>query len=119
MRYMLLIYTDPTAGPADGSPEQAAEMPRWFAYTEELAGAGCLIGGEPLHGVDDATTVRVRDGQTITTDGPFAETKETLGGYYMIDVDTLDEALEWAAKMPNITYGTVEVRPIMELPAQG
>ena len=66
----------------------------------------------------DATTVRVRDGKTLTTDGPFAETKETLGGYYMIDVDTLDEALEWAAKMPNIGYGSVEVRPIMELPAQ-
>ena len=91
-------------------------MPKWFAYTEELQSAGVLLGGEPLHGVDDATTVRVSDGQTLTTDGPFAETKETLGGYYMIDVATLDEALGWAAKMPNVGYGSVEVRPIMELP---
>ncbi len=117
MRYMLLLYSAADAGPAQGSPEQAAEMQQWFAYTEQLAKSGCLIGGEPLHGVDTATTVRVRDGQTVTTDGPFAETKETLGGYYMIDVDTLDEALEWAAKTPLTTYGSVEVRPIMEIPA--
>ncbi|MDH3301517.1 MAG: YciI family protein [Acidimicrobiia bacterium] len=117
MRYMLLLYSAADAGPAQGSPEQAAEMQQWFAYTEELAKAGCLIGGEPLHGIDTATTVRVREGKTVTTDGPFAETKETLGGYYMIDVETLDEALEWAAKTPLTTYGSVEVRPIMEIPA--
>ncbi|MDH3294986.1 MAG: YciI family protein [Acidimicrobiia bacterium] len=119
MRYMLLIYTDPNNRPDPGGPEAAAEMPRWFAYTEELQRSGALLGGEPLHDVADATTVRVRGGETITTDGPFAETKETLGGYYMIDVDTLDEAIDWAAKMPHIDYGTVEVRPIMELPDQG
>ena len=117
MRYMLLLYSAPDSGPAQGSPEQAAEMQQWFAYTEELQQAGALIGGEPLHGIDTATTVQIRDGKTVTTDGPFAETKETLGGYYMIDVDTLDEALEWAGKVPLAPYGSVEVRPILEIPA--
>ena len=117
MRYMLLIYSALDAGPKAGSPEEAAEMPQWFAVTEEMGKAGVLLGGEPLHSIDTATTVRVRDGQTVTTDGPFAETKEILGGFYMLDVDTLDEAIEWAAKLPTTTYGSIEVRPIMELPS--
>ena len=115
MRYLLLLYTAEDAGPAEGSPEQAAEMQQWFAYTEELRASGCMLGGEPLHGVDTATTVRVRDGSTVTTDGPFAETKEVLGGFYMIDVADLDEATAWAAKIPSAPYGSVEVRPIMEI----
>jgi len=118
MRYALLLYSDPVAGPEQGSPEQAAEMQQWFAYTEALQGAGALLGGEPLHGTDTATTVKVRDGGTVTTDGPFAETKETLGGFYLIDVETIDDAIEWAAKIPLAPYGSVEVRPIMELPTE-
>jgi hypothetical protein len=116
MRYMLLIY-----GPAEGgpSPEEAqAEMPRWFEYTQQLQDSGLMLAGEALQGADTATTVRVRDGETLVTDGPFAETKELLGGFYMLDAPDLDTALEWAAKMPNIAYGTVEVRPIMEIPAE-
>lgn len=119
MRYALLLYSSAEASPAPGSPEQAAEMPMWFAYTEELQKAGALLGGEPLHGVETATTVQVRDGDTVSTDGPFAETKETLGGFYLIDVESLDEAVEWAAKIPLAPYGSVEVRPVMELPTEG
>jgi hypothetical protein len=112
VRYLLLIYTDPEAMPEGGT----ASMEDWVAYTEELRAAGVVLGGDPLEGADMATTVRVRGGERLTTDGPFAETKEILGGYYMIDVDGLDEALAWAAKMPNITYGSVEVRPVMDFP---
>ena len=114
MKYMLLLYASDEARPTPGSPEQAAEMPKWFAYTEELQKAGVLVGGDALHGIDTATTVQVRNDKTVSTDGPFAETKETLGGYYMIDVASLDEATEWAAKVPLAPYGSVEVRPLME-----
>jgi len=115
MRYMLLLYSAEGAGPAEGSSEQAAEMQRWFAYTQELADAGVLLGGEPLHPISTATTVQVSEGSTVTTDGPFAETKEVLGGFYMIDVDDLDAATGWAAKVPTAFYGSVEVRPVLEI----
>jgi len=114
-QYMLLIY-----GPSDRTPtpeEMAAEMPRWNAYTEALQDAGVMKAGDALHPPDSATTVRVRDGETQVTDGPFAETKETLGGYYLIDVPDLDTALKHAARMPNIAYGSVEVRPIVDFSA--
>ncbi|MEZ5382324.1 MAG: YciI family protein [Microthrixaceae bacterium] len=116
MQYMLLLYSAEDAGPAAGSPEQAAEMPQWMAYSEGLVEAGAMVAGEPLHPIDSATTVRVRDGQTLTTDGPFAETKEVLGGYYIIDVDDLDAATEWAARVPLAPYGSVEIRPVMQIP---
>lgn len=115
MRYMLLLYSATDAGPAEGSPEQAAEMPEWMTYSQDLIDAGAMISGEPLHGIDTATTIRLRDGEAVTTDGPFAETKEVLGGFYMIDVDDLDAARMWAAKCPLARYGSVEIRPIMEL----
>lgn len=115
MRYLLLIYTG-EGGPAEGSAEAMAEMQEWFQYTEELRASGALLGGEPLQGVDSAVTVRVRDGAVTSTDGPFAETKEILGGFYMIDVETREEAERWAAKIPSSRYGSTEVRPIMELP---
>jgi hypothetical protein len=110
-QYMLLIYS-PTD--ANLSPEEMqAELPRWFEYTEGLRNAGIMVAGDALKGGETATTVRVRDGDTQITDGPFAETKELLGGYYIIDVPDLDTALEHAARMPNIQYGSVEVRPVM------
>ena len=90
-QYILLIYAPTEGGP---SPEEMeAEMPRWFSYTQELQDAGVMRAGEALHGADSATTVRVRDGQRLASDGPFAETKEVLGGYYVIDVPDLDAAL--------------------------
>ena len=116
MRYMLLLYSSPDGHPEEGSPEQAAEMQKWFAYTDALQNAGVLLAGDALHGVETATTVQVRNDETISTDGPFAETKEVLGGYYMIDVPDLDAATEWAAKVPLAPYGSVEIRPVMEIP---
>lgn len=116
MNYMLLLYSAPESRPADGSPEAAAEMTKWMSYTSDLADAGALVAGDPLYPVEAATSVRVRDGKTTTTDGPFAETKETLGGYYIIDVADLDAAITWAAKVPNVSYGTVEIRPIPVMP---
>ena len=117
MRYMLLLYSAEDASPAPGTPEQAAEMNEWFAFTEALVEAGAMVAGDPLHGIDTATTVRIRDGKTLSTDGPFAETKEILGGYYIIDVDDLDAATEWAARVPLAPYGSVEIRPILEIPS--
>jgi hypothetical protein len=110
-QYLLLIYS-----PADMRPspeEMAAEMPKWNAYTQELIASGAMVGGNALERIDTATTVRVRDGETLISDGPFAETKEALGGYYLIDVPDLDAALGWAAKIPNVGYGSIEVRPIV------
>lgn len=114
MKYILLLYQAPDAGPAEGSPEAEAEMGRWFGVTEEMQNAGVMRAGDALQPTTTATTVRVRDGETVLSDGPFAETKEVLGGYYLIDVPDLDAATEWAAKMPLAPYGSVEVRALME-----
>lgn len=111
-QYMLLIYDDQSNAP---SPEEMqAEMPKWFAYGEALSKAGAMVAGDALRPATAATTVRERSGDGLVTDGPFAETKEQLGGYYLIDVPDLDQALEWAAKMPNIGRGSVDVRPVMK-----
>ena len=113
-KFLLLLYNTPDAPPDPGSPEGEAEMASWFGVTDELGKSGALIAGNALQPTETATSVRVRDGQDLITDGPFAETKEHLGGYYLIDVEDLDAAIAWAKKMPNVVYGTVEVRPIME-----
>ena len=110
MQYMLLIYSEPYD--ADAAMDEA-EMKRWFDYDAELRAAGVHLAGDPLLPVQTATTVRNRDGETLTTDGPFAETKEVLGGYYLLDVEDLDEALKWAARCPGADYGSIEVRPLM------
>lgn len=115
MKYMCLIYGAPDQGPQTDE-EMAASMPEWFAFTQMVEAAGQFVGGEALQGVDTATTVRVRDGQTLTTDGPFAETKEHLGGYYLLECADLDEAIARAAQIPAARYGSIEVRPLMELP---
>ncbi len=112
MQYALLIYGDPATDLDPESPEGQAEFQQWFTYTQELEQAGVLRAGDPLEPATTATTVRERGGERLVTDGPFAETKEVLGGYYLIDVPDLDAALAWAAKMPNISYGAVEVRPV-------
>ncbi len=114
MKYALLIYSDPSTITAE---EAEASMPRWFAYTEALHASGAHVDGQALVPTDSATTVRVRDGQRLVTDGPFAETKEALGGYYIVDVPDVDAALEWAAKIPNVDRGSIEVRPVMEFDA--
>jgi hypothetical protein len=120
MRYMLLIYTEETE-PAEAmtAEGQEAAMQPWFEYSADMEAAGVLEAGEPLHPTSTATTVRVRNDETVTTDGPFAETKEVLGGYYVIDAPDLDDALTWAARCPAAAYGSVEVRPILPMPAVG
>ena len=112
MKYLLLIYGDRTA---DAAPDP--EMHRdYMQFTQEIAESGEMLGGDALQSVDTATSVRVRDGKRTTTDGPFAETKEVLGGYYYVDVKDLDRAIELAGKIPGARRGTVEVRPVLEIP---
>ncbi len=91
-------------------------MGEWFAFTQRIVESGEMVAGDPLQGIETATTVTVRDGETIVTDGPFAETKEVLGGYYIVDVDSLERAQELGAQLPSARYGRTEVRPLMELP---
>ena len=115
MRYMLLIYSDEKAMANVSEEEMAKGMDPWFKYTDDLQKSGKMLGGEALQPTTTATTVRAAGGNALTTDGPFAETKEQLGGYYAIEAEDLDEAIEWAAKMPNLpSGGSVEVRPIMK-----
>ncbi len=109
MRYMLLIYEDEKL--IDMSPEA---MGQWEAFTNEVSEAGVREDGRALQPISTATTVRVRDGETVTTDGPFAETKEQLGGLYLLNCNNLDEAIAYAAKIPSAPRGSVEVRPVME-----
>jgi hypothetical protein len=114
MRYLLLIYTDEIQDAQATPAEQEAVMGAYYAFTQEINGAGVNLGGEALVPTSSATTVRVRNGKTVTTDGPFAETKEQLGGFYMVKAENLDEAIAWAAKIPGAQHGSIEVRPIME-----
>ena len=113
MQYMLLIYNPPGDWESMPAEERQAISGAYFTFTEELRQSGKLVGGDALQPISTATSIRVRDGETLTTDGPFAETKEVLGGYYLIDVETIDEALEWGAKIPGAQYGTIEVRPVV------
>jgi hypothetical protein len=110
MRYLLLIY----GAEAEAPPPTPEVMARWEAFTKEVQDAGVMEGGEALQPVSTATTVRVRNDETVTTDGPFAETKEQLGGFYLLNCRNLDEAIEYAAKIPAAPRGSIEVRPIME-----
>lgn len=109
MRYLILIYENEATAPHD-----EAELARWSEYTERLQASGCLVAGEALQPTTTATTVRKEGGRVLVTDGPFAETKEQLGGYYLIDCGDLDEALKWAAEIPSVDRGPVEVRPVWD-----
>ena len=116
MRYLLMICTDERADEALSPTEEAgAPVRRVRRLEEEMGKRGVLQGGERLRPTTDATTVRVRDGETLTSDGPFAETKEQIGGYYLVDCKDLDEAIEVAAKIPGAREGSIEVRPIWEM----
>jgi hypothetical protein len=108
MEYVLLIHSD-EQGTAQGSPEILAEYGKFSA---DVAERGIMRGGARLRPTSAATTVRVRDGKTMLTDGPFAETKEQLGGFYILDCKDLDEALQFAARIPNARDGSIEVRPV-------
>jgi hypothetical protein len=115
MRYMFLIYSEEPSADAPPNPEEwQGVMDAYNNFTKEVADAGVLLAGDALNGTETATTVQVRDGKTLTTDGPFAETKEALGGFYIIECKDLDDAIGWAAKLPGSWHGKVEVRPVME-----
>ena len=114
MRYLCLIYDEEKKWAAMSKEEGDAVKGEYFAFTEGVKKSGHYVGGEALQPVSTATSVRVRGGKMSTTDGPFAETKEQLGGYYLIDVKNLDEAIRWAAKIPSANHGCVEVRPVWE-----
>ena len=113
MKYLLMIYTSETEFVKQSEAEQQANWSGYFAFNQEATQRGALLGGEALMPMMTATTVRVREAQILHTDGPFAETKEQLCGYYLLDCKDLDEAMEWAAKIPNAKFGTIEIRPIM------
>jgi hypothetical protein len=113
MQYMLLIYDPESAWAGFSEAERGKLHEEYGAYTTTLRDSGALVAGDQLQPVQTATTVTVPNGETVVTDGPFAETKEQLGGYYLIDVESLDEAIEWAGKIPSARFGKVEVRPIV------
>jgi len=112
MKYMLLLRYETDNAIAEGTPEFDAEMAAWGELMGELGNAGVMVAAHGLDAEATATTVRVRDGEALITDGPFAETKESFFSYIIIDVADLDAALGWAKRMPNATYGSVEVRPL-------
>jgi hypothetical protein len=111
MKYMLLMYADESIASKFTPEEYQAAGQAWYALGKELEAAGVLLSNCGLSPIASATTVRVREGKALTTDGPFAETHEQLGGYYLLECKDLDEALGWAAKIPTAKYGSIEVRP--------
>ncbi|MGI8692418.1 MAG: YciI family protein [Geodermatophilaceae bacterium] len=114
-QYAVLIYSDESEV---WTPEQDQEvMDAYWAYSDMLSTSGKGNGGEALHPTSTATTVRVRDGKTLTTDGPFVESKEALGGFYIVQADDLDGAIELAAQCPGAKYGAIEVRPVVDFSA--
>jgi len=117
MRYALLIYTAESTAPPSGDAVQA-ELEGYNAFTAHIKDRGAYEAGEALDTTATATTVRVRDGKTLTTDGPFAETKEALGGFYLVEAVDLDEAIAYAAMIPGAQHGSIEVRPIFEWSAE-
>jgi hypothetical protein len=119
MKYLLTIYND-ESGFANATPEQIQQvMAAYEAFGREVTEAGAMLGGEGLQPSNTATTVQVRSGEVITSDGPFADTREQLGGYYLLECRDLDEAIGWAAKIPGAQDGTIEVRPVMDYEAVG
>ena len=114
MRYLLMIATEEGTN-ARTAEEGEGMTPEYAAFAKEMAERGVLLGGERLRETSDATTVRVRNGEVLATDGPFAETKEQLAGYFLVDCKDLDEAIEVAAKIPGAREGSIEVRPIWEM----
>jgi hypothetical protein len=118
MRYLLLIYSNEARDMAMSQEDQGKVFAAYGEFEKDLAKSGGVkLGGDALQPTTTATTVRVRANKTQTTDGPFAETKEQLGGFYLLNCKNLDEAIKWAAKIPNAKDGSIEIRPVMEFPA--
>jgi hypothetical protein len=112
VQYLALIYSDEEAWTSFSPEEREAGYAEYFRFAEEARSAGVLVGGEELDRTSTATTVRVRDDEQLVTDGPFAELKEALGGYFVLECESIDEACAWAAKIPGAHHGAVEVRPV-------
>ena len=115
MKYALLIYASEQDWASQSEEQAQAVNQEYMAFTKDIIDRGLMKGGEALQGTATATTVRVRDGETLSTDGPFAETKEQLGGFYVVEAKDLDEAVEIAARIPDVRGGSIEVRPVMEI----
>jgi hypothetical protein len=115
MEYMLLIYNNEAESKKISAAEQSEVFQGYMTFTQDLTKAGKNKGGAPLEPASTATTVRVRNGKTTVTDGPFAETKEQLGGYYIVEAKDLDEAISIAARIPGAKYGSIEVRPVRKI----
>lgn len=114
MRYLMLIYGNEAAAATASQTEQQAEMEAYNEFTRIVRERGALLAGEALHPTSSATTVRLRNNKVLATDGPFAETKEQLGGFYMLQCANLDEAIELATKIPGASNGSIEIRPVVE-----
>ena len=115
MKYALLIYASEQEWASQTEEEGQAQFQEYMAFTKDIVDRGLYQGGEALHPTASATTVRVRDGETLTTDGPFAETKDQLGGFYLVEAKDLDEAIEIAARIPDVRRGSIEIRPVMDM----
>ena len=118
MRYMLLIYESEANLQKMTEEDGNRIMGEYMAFTDDIRRSGQYVAGAPLQPTPSATTVRVTNGKTLTTDGPFAETREQLGGYYLVEAKDLNEAIALAARIPAARTGSIEIRPIMEIPAQ-
>ena len=118
MKYLCLLYENEKQWETMAEADANAMMAEYFAFTNQHRKSGHVLAGEPLQPTATATTVRVRNGKLSTTDGPFAETREQLGGYYLVEAKDLNEAIQVAAKIPAARTGSVEVRPIMEIPGR-
>jgi hypothetical protein len=114
MKYLCLIYDDEKKMAGMAKADVDAFMGEYFAFTNDIKETGHYVAGEALHPVHTATTVRIRNGKVSTTDGPFAETKEQLGGFYLVDAKDLNEAIQIASRIPSARYGSVEVRPVVD-----
>ena len=116
MQYLLLIYQNEKVWADMPEAEQGKAFAEYMEFSKDIAQKGQMLAGEALQPTSTATTVRVRDGKTLTTDGPFAETREQLGGFYLVEAKDLDEAIKMAARIPDVRSGSVEVRPVMPTP---
>lgn len=119
MQYMLLIYGEEGAGDSHSDADRETLYQEYVQLSRDLRREDKLLAGEELQPVATATTVQVRAGDAVVTDGPFAETKEALGGFYLIEADSLDEAIEWAGRIPSARHGTIEVRPVVDHSGNG
>ena len=115
MEYVLLIYNSEADGKKRSAAEEGQILQEYMTFTTDLTKSGKNKGGNALEGTATATTVRARNGKTMVTDGPFAETKEQLGGYYIVEAKDLDEAISIAARIPGSKYGSIEVRPVRKI----